>query len=185
MHSSQGGDYTDMMNTSGFGEEHDPSSNLFKTRKRRSDQVDLGGSINELIRVPHTLNTSPMRAVPNYKDNITAGSSNLMWQTGQNINHSSTMSMYAAALKEKAPQTTFRRSQVPQRTLNGLSDAKLKFIKEEFLIGEQMHDGDLGEMIVFGSSVLSNEINHAKSIPSKDRVLIRKESSVFELQQME
>ena len=93
--------------------------------------------------------------------------------------------MYAAALKEKAPQTTFRRSQVPQRTLNGLSDAKLKFIKEEFLIGEQMHDGDLGEMIVLGSSVLSNEINHAKSIPSKDRVLIRKESSVFELQQME
>ena len=71
-----------MMNTSGFGEDHDPSSNLFKTRKRRSDQVDLGGSINELIRVPHTLNTSPMRAVPNYKDNITAGSSNLMWQTG-------------------------------------------------------------------------------------------------------
>ena len=38
-------------------------------------------------------------------------------------------------------------------------------------------------MIVLGSSVLGNEINHARSIPMNERVLIRKESSVMELQE--
>ena len=57
-------------------------------------------------------------------------------------------------------------------------------LKDQFLIGD-IHDGDLDEMIVLGSSVLSNEINHARSIPMNERVLIRKESSVMELQEEE
>ena len=49
------------------------------------------------------------------------------------------------------------------------------------MIGEE-HDGDLEEVYILGSSVLKKEIQHAQSIPSDERVLIRKESSVFELQ---
>ena len=66
----------------------------------------------------------------------------------------------------------------------GIAQAKRAILKDQFLIGD-IHEGDLDEMIVMGSSVLNNEINHARSISMAERVLIRKESSVLELQKEE
>ena len=55
-------------------------------------------------------------------------------------------------------------------------------IKAEFLTGD-LHDGNLDDLMIKGSSVLEREINHAQSIPSKERILIRNESSILNLKQ--
>ena len=49
------------------------------------------------------------------------------------------------------------------------------------MISEE-HEGYLDDIYIIGSNVLQKEIEHAKSIPSHERVLIRKDSSLFELQ---
>ena len=49
------------------------------------------------------------------------------------------------------------------------------------MISEE-HEGYLDDIYVVGSNVLDKEIEHAKSIPGHDRVLIRKDSSLLELQ---
>ena len=50
------------------------------------------------------------------------------------------------------------------------------------MISEE-HEGYLDDIYIVGSNVLQKEIDHAKSIPSHERVLIRKDSSLLELQQ--
>ena len=49
------------------------------------------------------------------------------------------------------------------------------------MISEE-HEGYLDDIYVVGSNFLDKEIEHAKSIPGHDRVLIRKDSSLLELQ---
>ena len=94
------------------------------------------------------------------------------------------MSMYASTVIYEQDQNTKRQPVLTRKKQLGIVQAKRALLKDQFLIGD-LHEGDLDEMIVKGSSVLTNEINHARSIPMNERVLIRKESSVLELQKEE
>ena len=96
--------------------------------------------------------------------------------------NTSTMSMYASALNDEIDHPTYRKPAISKSKLLGMATAKRDLIKKEFHIGE-MHDGNIDDLVIRGSNVLNNEITFAKSIPSLERVLVRQETSLFELKQ--
>ena len=74
------------------------------------------------------------------------------------------MSMYASAIQDDRQSKTIRQSQIPKEKLLGMAEAKRQMIKSGFKLGDN-HDGNLDDMVIRGSNVLRQEINHAKSIP--------------------
>ena len=125
-----------------------------------------------MIRVPRNLDR-------NFSDHDELGLSAIGPHDTHGAN-TSTMSMYASALNDEQEPGTVRKSSLPKSKLLGLADAKRSMIKRHFMVGD-MHDGNLDDLVIRGSNVLESEISHAKSIPANERVMIRKESSLFEL----
>lgn len=95
------------------------------------------------------------------------------------------MSIFASVARHEESgmnSAVFGKTSLSKETKEGLAEAKRKMIYKDFQLGE-MHDGDLDDIVVRGQSVLAKEIKHARSIPGEERVFVRTDSSLFELQQ--
>ena len=91
------------------------------------------------------------------------------------------MSIYASVAKhENSVFSNIGKTSLSREMALGMAEAKKKMIRRDFHLGE-MHDGVIDDMIVKGENVLQREIRCAREIPEDERVMVRKDSSLFDL----
>ena len=75
-----------------------------------------------------------------------------------------------------------RRSSLEKHKIRELADNKKNTIIKEFKIGDAPEAGDIEELVVYGTNVLDKELDFAWSIPEDQRVMVRQEDLIEELQ---
>ena len=144
-------------------------------RQRPVLDIELSGGLDEFIRVPRNLNDNGQNTE---QDTF----STFGYDDKQFMRDSITdMSIYASVAKhENSVFSNIGKTSLSREMALGMAEAKKKMIRREFHLGE-MHDGVIDDMIVKGENVLQREIRCAREIPEDERVMVRKDSSLFDL----